>query len=240
MIARSVLAALVAGLLAGLVIAGVHHLRLSPLIAAAETLESSASHEHAADGHDAEAAAALPAHDHGEGWKPEEGLQRIAATTVSLALTGAGFALLLAAVSLLSGIEITPANAFAWGAAGFLAASLAPAAGLPPGLPGMPEASLAARQLWWTFTVASTGLALLMLAARPLNILRIAGAAVLVLLPHVIGAPAAPAEASAVPASLATSFVASTLAISALFWLIVAVALAYLMPRQQLAQERAA
>ena len=52
--------------------------------------------------------------------------------------------LLLAAVSLVSGLAITRRNGIVWGLCGFIAVSLAPAAGLAPELPGMPAGDLAA------------------------------------------------------------------------------------------------
>ncbi len=54
----------------------------------------------------------------------------------------------------------------------------------------------------------------------------------LILAPHVIGAPQLPDEpASAVPAHLATAFAANTLATGALFWLIVGPLLGWLNDR---------
>jgi len=52
-------------------------------------------------------------------------------------------------------------------AAGFVAFSLAPAAGLPLGLPGMAAAALEARQIWWVCTVAATAAGLALLAFPP-------------------------------------------------------------------------
>ena len=46
----------------------------------------------------------------------------------------------------------------------------------------------------------------------------IALAILVIALPHVIGAPAAPHEASVVPAALAASFAANSLAANAIFW----------------------
>lgn len=226
MIARSVLAALVAGILAGLVIAAIHQVRLSPLIAAAESFEQQPAHS--AEAHDHSAATAA-AHDHGEGWKPAEGFERIAATTVAWALTGAGFGLLLAAASLLSGISITARNAPVWGICGFLAVSLAPAAGLAPELPGMPTADLAARQVWWVFAAAATGGGLLMLAKRPAWPWAVAAVA-LIIVPHIVGAPHPASQESQVPAVLAANFVGASLAVSALFWVLLGFVLGKLLP----------
>ena len=72
-------------------------------------------------------------------------------------ITGAGFALLLAGVSLLTGLPITPKNGLIWGICGFLAATVAPGAGLAPELPGMPAGDLVLRQVWWVATIIATG-----------------------------------------------------------------------------------
>lgn len=153
MIGRVVLAVLLAGIAAGLVMGVIQHVRLTPLILEAEAFERAgtpASHSHGttpetgstteSDGHD---------HDHGEGWAPADGWQRTLSTTVTAAMTGAGFAAVLAAVSLLTGLQISRRNGMIWGLCGFLAVTLAPAAGLPPELPGMAAADLFVRQVWW-------------------------------------------------------------------------------------------
>jgi cobalt transporter subunit CbtA len=96
---------------------------------------------------------------------------------------------------------------------------LAPAIGLPPELPGMQAAGLIARQEWWLLTAAATalGLGLVVFAQQP--VLRVIGAAILVL-PHLVGAPIAPHGASALPAELAAEFATASLATAALFWLL--------------------
>src|SRR5687768_9026137 len=117
------------------------------------------------------------------------------------------------------GKEITARNGLFWGLGGFVAFQLAPSFGLPPELPGMPAADLAARQVWWWGTAIATGAAILTIAKfRSWTAIGIA--AVLIALPHIIGAPAAPDAPSAVPAHLAAAFAANTLAAGAIFWLI--------------------
>ena len=104
----------------------------------------------------------------------------------------------------------------------------APALGLAPELPGMPAADLAARQLWWWGTALATGAGFLAIA-KLRNWTGIGIAAVLLLAPHIIGAPQLTGDhASAVPAYLATEFAAAALAAGALFWLTVGPLLGYL------------
>ena len=224
-------AALLAALCAGLVTAGLQHFRVTPLILHAETFEGEGGHSHgeAAVAAEHDHAEGTPAHTHeaaaavtavaAEEWAPQDGLERTAYTTLATVLAAAGFALLIGAVSMFAGVPITFANGFLWGIAGFLTFSLAPAYGLAPELPGMPAADLVARQVWWVGTALATGAACLLLARTRAG-WAFAVAVALVAIPHIIGAPPAPDEASAVPAHLATEFAAITLGTALVFWLV--------------------
>ena len=211
MIGRVVLAVLLAGIAAGLILGAIQHVRLTPLILEAEIYESA--------GH--KSAAGEPSHDN-ESWAPADGWQRTLGTTATQALTGAGFAAVLAGISLLTGLPITRENGVIWGLCGFLAATVAPAAGLPPELPGMPAGDLLARQIWWVGTIAATGAGLYLIAVRR-ETWAIALAIVLIGLPHIIGAPAPVTHESAVPPNLAASFAANAIAASAIFWSLIGI-----------------
>lgn len=223
-------AALLAALCAGLVTAAIQHFRVTPLILHAETFEGEGGHSHGAEAvaADHEHAAGTPEHEHDtvattaaepEEWAPQDGFERTAYTTLATVLVAAGFALVIGAVSMFAGLPITFANGFLWGMAGFVTFSLAPAYGLAPELPGMPAADLAARQVWWVGTALATGAACLLLAKTRAG-WAFAVAIALAVIPHIIGAPAAPDEPSAVPAHLATEFAAITLGTSLVFWLV--------------------
>lgn len=204
MIGRVLLAALLAGIAAGLIMGIIQHVRLTPLIIEAETYET------AGQAHDAAAA-------EDEGWKPAGGWQRTLATTATAAMTGAAFALLLAGISLVAGLPITRRNGVVWGLCGFLAVTLAPAMGLPPELPGMPAGDLVTRQIWWLGTIAATGIGLYLIATRR-EIWALAAAIVIIALPHLVGAPQPVSHQTAVPAQLAATFVANSIAAAAVFW----------------------
>ena len=178
-------------------------------------------HDHA-DGHD----------HHAGSWKPAEGWQRTASTAAADIAAGIGFAAVLAGLSVLLNTPITPANGLIWGLVGFLTFSLAPSAGMPPELPGMPAADLLARQLWWWFTAAATGAGLGMMLLLRTRLWIALGLGVIVL-PHIIGAPAPVTHGTAVPALLATSFAANALAAAAIFWLTLGSALGWIMSRTQ-------
>ncbi len=64
MIGRLVLAALIAGMAAGLIYGGVQHVQTTPLILAAEVYETAPAHDHAAVTTDP--ATPAPAHEHEE------------------------------------------------------------------------------------------------------------------------------------------------------------------------------
>jgi cobalt transporter subunit CbtA len=106
-----------------------------------------------------------------------------------------------------------------WGAAGFAIFTLAPAAGLPPELPGMEAAELGARQIWWGGASLAAALGLGLIAFWPGALAKVLAAA-LIVAPHVIGAPHPGEAAGKVPPELAAQFVTASLVTAALFWLV--------------------
>lgn len=195
MITRTMLPGLAAGTVAGLVLTALYLALIQPMILQAEMFELGA----------AEAEAGMT-------------VGRVLETLLFNVLTGVGFALVLSAVLTLRGRPVGLQQGLLWGAAGFAAATLAPAIGLPPELPGMAAAPLAERQLWWLLTVASTAAGLGLLTFGPNQALRVVGVALLVV-PHLFGAPHPLAvEAGGVPAELAARFTSVSLASMAVFW----------------------
>jgi cobalt transporter subunit CbtA len=203
---RLVCTALCAGLISGLLVAVAHQFGTVPLIREAETYgQAAAQHPSGA------------AHDEPTGWAPEGGLERAAYTLAADLLSATGFALLLTSGLSLRGGAVGWRDGLFWGLAGFATFTLAPGLGLPPEIPGTEAAPLAARQLWWLVTVAFTGcaLALFAFARRP----RYAAlAALLIVLPHLYGAPQPAAYASAAPEALAHRFAVTATLVSFIFW----------------------
>ncbi len=206
-IRRLIGTALLAGLVAGLALSAARQAWVVPLILQAEQFETSAPHAHDAG--------PPPSPE----WQPAAGLERSAWTWAANVLTGCGFALLLVAGYLWSGRALTAWRGLLWGLAGYAAASLAPALGLPPALPGAPEADLAARQVWWLSTVAATAAGLAAFCFAPSLWLRLLGLPLLAL-PHVIGAPRAAEPPPPALAELLPRFVAATLLCNLGFWLL--------------------
>ncbi|MSQ60238.1 MAG: cobalt transporter [Betaproteobacteria bacterium] len=207
-----VVSALLAGLITGMLATLVQMFTTIPLIARAEVYEPSS--------------ATLPQparqaeHHHIAPWKPSEGFERIFYTGLSTVLVAMGYGLILAAL-------LAHFNWSGWrdglvlGAAGFIVFQLAPALGLPPRPPGVPEAELAARQTWWLGTVVATalGLGALYWARTHSKAIWILVGVVLLALPHVIGAPQPVDWQPAVPQSLAQQFAIVALITTAIFWL---------------------
>ena len=207
---RIVFAAVLAGLVGGLVVTLLRAVAQWPLIAQAEVFEKAG-----------EAAAPPAVHDHAAyqhavAWEPVEGIKRISYTVLANVVAATAFALLLVAGFALHG-SVTPWSGALWGLAGYLAFALAPALGLPPELPGAEAADLVARQTWWLATAAGTAGGLALLAfARPLW-LRLSGL-LPILLPHLIGAPVG-AGGGPVPEALTRQFIAASLIVGLVFWL---------------------
>lgn len=224
MIARALLAAVVAGLLAGLFMTAVQTWRVVPLIKIAETYENGDAET--ADGHDhGETRPADEAADHDHGASAAL-MGRLPGTILANLVLGAGFALALAGLSLVSGRDISVQNALGWGASAWLAVQLLPSLGLPPELPGFPYVDLGARQIWWMATVAfsATGLMLLAWGSAPWAKL---GGLALILAPQIYGAPQFEDFEALVPAVIASDYAVEALASTLAFWLVVALLLGW-------------
>ncbi len=227
---RIFFAAILAGIAAGLTLSAIQQWRVVPLIITAEAYEIGDVHalEHASD-----MVVAGP-HLHPENdepvaeqsqetlseaaWAPQQGLERAAYTVLASVLTGLGFALLMGAASIFSGVAINSTNGILWGVAGFVTFTMMPAIGLPPELPGMVAADLFARQVWWVGTVVITGLAIYVFS-KNYNPGGLFVAIVLILIPHIMGAPLPPDEPSNVPAALVLIYVANAIFCMLVFWL---------------------
>lgn len=227
---RLFFAVLIAGLFSGAAMTALQQWRVVPLIVAAESYESDDGHSHEAVAEHTHEAG-TPAHSHDdEEWMPADGLERNFYTVTTGIFAALGFAFVLSAASVMSGIEVTARNGVLWGAAGFAVFQLAPAFGLPPELPGMPAADVTARQIWWWGTAIATATAIYGMVRFRNGAALVAGIA-LVLLPHVIGAPQPDSHDSGVPAPLAAAFAANTLFAGAAFWLMLGFAYGYAVER---------
>jgi cobalt transporter subunit CbtA len=222
-----VFSAALAGVITGAAITGAQMVGTIPLIQKSEVYEREAEAPAAV----APTAAAQPAHTHDHGaaahsheaeWEPAEGLQRNAFTTGANILTAIGFALLLAGIFALRGRAVSWREGLFWGLGGFVVFTAAPGLGLPPELPGMPVADLTLRQTWWIGTACATAAGLGLLVFRKASWAAILGLG-LIILPHLIGAPQAPAGHTDVPEALSHRFVVAAVLTSLLFWALLGV-----------------
>jgi cobalt transporter subunit CbtA len=237
MLMRILATGLVAGVLAGGIVAGLQTVTTTPLILKAEVYEKAeAGHDHGAPvsapahSHDAAAADSPEAAAGTEEWEPADGLERTVFTTLATVSAGIGFAFILFAVILASGATPTARTGLLWAAAAFAATGLAPGLGLPPELPGAASAELVERQLWWAGTAVATAAGIWLIArhGRPLTVgLGIA----LIVAPHVIGAPHTHELKSEVPAEIAGHFTATSLVIQAVLWMLAGSIAGYLWER---------
>lgn len=247
MVIKHLLAALAAGLIAGVLMTAAQQSRVVPLILHAEEFEGEApaasDHQHSStSGYSTfgELASSLyivtPAYAHEHpavaGEAAEEGgimfgMSRFSGTLGANLVIGAGFGLLLAAVSLLTGNTITVANGVFWGASGWLAVHFLPAVGLPPELPGFPAADLGARQVWWFFAVVLSAAGIYLLGLRKELPAKIVGI-ILIAAPQFWGAPQPETIHSNVPALLAAEFAVAALATALFFWVVLGLSLGFM------------
>ncbi len=207
---NAVFTAAIAGLFAGIVLAALQSIATVPLVMEAETYEASA-----------------PSRDHGghshSGEEDDAAAGRFIRNVLTNAVSGIGFALILVVASELAGGVNGWRQGLMWGLAGFAVFTLAPGLGLPPELPAMPAADLAARQSWWIATVFLTagGLALIVFwASLPLAMLGVA----MMIAPHIWGAPLPDTFESPVPEALHHRFVVAVTVTNLLFWLVLGMA----------------
>ena len=224
MIKKLFASALFAGLAAAVVATLLQLWLVFPLIQEAELYETGAlvhfggaaetaaehdhsAHDHATDGHDMAAG--------------EFETQRHMLTFFMNFVVYAGFAFVMGAVVSALGKNdetLSLRDGLLWGIAGFVAAHLAPSVGLPPELPGTPAADIVARQLWWGGTIIATAIALGLFAYGKTAVLMAIGV-VLILAPHIIGAPHLSEHFGMAPPELAALFSARSLAVGAAVWL---------------------
>ena len=209
MVFRVFAAALAAGLLSAILITALQSVTTAPMILEAETYEVvSPGHDHSAHDHGAE----VP-------WMPADGLERMLYSLLANFGAGVGFSLLLIVGLTFDLPAVGAGRGVLWGIAGFAVFTLAPALGLPPGVPGLAAPDEQAAQLWWLGTVLFSAGGLGALVFGKTSVFKVLGL-VLLVAPHLWGAPHVMGE-SLVPATLAARFAAMSIVLSAVFWLVV-------------------
>lgn len=204
--------AVFAGLIAGLFAALLQFVFVIPLLLEGELYESGARLHFVVDG---TAQSDRGAPDLGDEWG------RHLMTVGFNIVTYAGYGLLMVAAMGLArerfGTAITAQNGLIWGICGFVAVQLAPAAGLPPELPGTPAAELAPRQIWWVGTILATALGLAIIAFSGAIWKQAIGLA-LILMPHLIGAPHLDTYYGVAPPELSAEFATLSMGVAMVGW----------------------
>ena len=226
---RIFFAVLLAGLISGAAMAALQQWRVAPLIVAAEALRDRGARGRGAYAHEAGA----PAHDHGgDEWAPQDGFERTAYTVAADVFVALGFAFVLAAASVLTGLPVTARQWRALGSRGICRIPACAGLRAATGAAGDAGGRSGAAPDLVVGHGARHGHGDLWHGAVPQSRRRWRSAIVLVLAPHVIGAPQVEGEhASGVPAHLAAAFASTTLFSGAVFWLILGPLYGYLVER---------
>lgn len=209
---RIFLTALLAGSIAGIVLGGIQHFTVVPMILEAESYETPSGEGMSSEQAD-------------EVWAPKDGAERTFFTLANSIVLGIGLGLLLTACYAMRQ-NVSWQKGIVWGLAGFVAFNLAPSFGLPPELPGDAAAELEQRQVWWLLTVIVTAIGLWIIAFQPSRYLKIFGV-IFVALPHVFGAPQPISHEGLAPNELRNAFILASLVTNAIFWIMLGMLCAY-------------
>lgn len=214
MFSRILTSALIAGAAAGLIAALLQLVFLQPVLLHAELFEQGILN-HFGPAPMSEMAVELP------GFDPQRDLLSIAFSM----LIFAGFGLMMVAAMTLaegSGAVISARTGLIWGVAGFVAVHLAPGFSLSPEVPGVAAADITARQIWWFSTVGSAIVALWLMAFGKSPVAW--GITVLLLLaPHVIGAPMADIMTGSAPTELGSLYTARAYGVNLAGWVVLGI-----------------
>lgn len=211
MFGKVVTSALFAGFAAGLIAALLQLYFVQPVLLHAEMYEGGALIHFGAE-------STVAAHQEVGGIDPvRDGLSILFTVLV---YTGYAF-IMVGAMALASdrGYAVDARRGLLWGLGGFIAVHFAPAFSLPPELPGVAAADVVARQIWWGATVLTAAVAVALIAFGK-GWAAWGAAIVLLLAPHVIGAPQPEAFTGPVPPELGGEFAGRALGVGLAAWVI--------------------
>ncbi|MVO15634.1 CbtA family protein [Parasedimentitalea huanghaiensis] len=138
-------------------------------------------------------------------------------------LTYTGYTLVMVALMSMAedrGAAINARTGLIWGIAGFIAFHLAPGFTLAPEVPGVAAADVGDRQVWWTATVATAGVAMWLIAFGGNKISYLIAVALL-MAPHLIGAPEPDSFSGPVPTEIGALFAARAFGVGLAAWALV-------------------
>lgn len=211
MFSRIMTSALFAGAAAGLIAALLQLVFVQPVLLHAELYETGELVHFGAE--------AVSAHPELASFD----LMRDGLSIVFTMLTYTGYALIMVALMSVAegqGHVITARTGLLWGLAGFITFHFAPGLTLAPEVPGVAAADVFERQIWWTATVAATGIAMWLIAFGG-NTVSYLIAAGLLLAPHLIGAPEPDTFSGPVPTEIGALFAARAFGVGMAAWVLV-------------------
>ena len=210
MYSRILISAIFAGAAAGLVAGILQLIFVQPVLLHAELYESGELVHFGGIANSADPA--LPGFD----------VMRDGLSLIFTMLIYTGYALLMIAMMNIAeerGAQIDGRWGIIWGVAGFVAFHLAPGFTLAPEVPGVAAADITARQIWWFATVISAAIAMWLLAFGG-NWAMWGAAAVLLMAPHLIGAPEPDSFTGPVPTEIGALFAARALGVGLAAWVL--------------------
>ncbi|UWR22339.1 CbtA family protein [Sulfitobacter sp. S190] len=223
MLSKLLTSALFAGAAAGLFAGLLQLIFVQPVLLHAELYESGALVHFGGQ--------AVSAHPELPGFDPVRDLLSIAFTMI----TYTGYALILVGLMLLAeerGATIDARTGIIWGVAGFVAAHFAPGFSLAPEVPGVAAADVGARQVWWFATVAAAAIAMWLLAfGRNWTLWGVA--VILLLAPHLVGAPEPDSFTGPVPTEIGALFAARAFGVGLAAWVLTGMFAAYFLDKEQ-------
>ncbi|MEP5731477.1 MAG: CbtA family protein [Sulfitobacter sp.] len=223
MYARFFISALFAGAAAGLIAGLLQLLFVQPVLLHAELYEGGELVHFGAQ-------KAVTAHPELPGFD----VVRNGLSLVFTMLTYTGYALImLAAMGLAEdrGAKIDGRTGLLWGVAGFIAFHLAPGFTLAPEVPGVAAADVALRQIWWFATVGTAGVALWLIAFGK-GWTAWGVATILLLAPHLIGAPEPDVFLGPVPTEIGALFAARAFGVGLVAWVLLGCFAGYFWQRE--------
>jgi cobalt transporter subunit CbtA len=149
-------------------------------------------------------------------------------------LTYTGYALIMISAMGIAedrGAQIDGRWGILWGFAGFVAFHLAPGFGLAPAVPSVASADVTDRQIWWFATVFTAAAGLWMLAFGR-NWMMWGGAIVVLLAPHLIGAPQPDSFTGPVPTEIGALFAVRALGVGLAAWVLLGCFAGYFWQRE--------
>lgn len=145
-----------------------------------------------------------------------------------------GYALIMLALMGVAedrGAMIDGRTGIIWGIAGFVAFHFAPGFTLAPEVPGVAAADVTARQIWWFATAGAAGVAMWLIAFGQ-NWVMWGVAVILLLAPHVIGAPEPDVFTGPVPTEIGALFAARALGVGLAAWVLLGCFAGYFWQRE--------